>query len=135
MMDQTIAAGAEGLIEHISTSIGSRGPTYRAVRVTRVTKARVFVKGEREERETEFRLDNLAEYGEKAFKADRLILDPEKIASVRSDQAAQEARRALESRAAKALSDVSDLFAGHRVRQRTEAEILLLEELRDRLRG
>jgi transcriptional regulator of NAD metabolism len=135
MTNQTIAVGDEGLIKHVPLSIGSRGPTYRTVRVTRITKARVFVKGETDGTETEFRLDNLLEYGRKPHMADHLILDQGEIASVREEQARQEARRALEARASKALSELTPLFSGYSLRQRTTEEILLLEELRDKLRG
>ncbi len=130
-MEQPISAGMPGLIKHVSAYSSSM--RYTDVTVTRVTKARVFARSMPDGREVEFRLDNLREYGEKSWRADELIVDPDAIARTRAALAAEKARKALEGRAITAASDLQRLFEGHAVRARSEAEILSLEAFRDSL--
>lgn len=131
-MEKTIAPGTEGLIKHVSAHSGSA--RYQAVRVTRTTKARVFVRAPYEGApEVEFRLDNLLKYGDRTWRADELIVDPDAIAKVAARQFAESERRALEGRAKVALSDLRKLFEGYAMHSRSEAEIEALVELRNRL--
>ena len=130
-MEQPIAPGTAGLVRHVNHSGSAR---YTPVRVTRTTKARVFAKADHEmARETEFRLDNLRQYGEKSWRADELILDPAAIAKIGEQQEAEKARKALEMRATVAISKLRQLFEGYAVHSRTEAEIRSLEDLHDLL--
>lgn len=131
-MGTTIAPGTEGLVRH--TSVHSSATRYQAVKVTRTTKARVFVRAMYEGApELEFRLDNLCKYGEKGWRADELIVDPAKIAKIAEQQEAARVRGALEGRAHVAIGDLRKLFEGYALCNRSEAEIEALVALRDRL--
>ncbi len=128
-----LTPGTDGLVKHISGHSGTA--RYQAVKVTRVTKARVFVRDVRDDhsREREFRLDNLREYGEKSWRADELIVSPAAIADTLAALEVEKARKALEGQALVALSDLRKLFEGYAVRNRSEAEIAAVVALRDRL--
>ncbi len=132
-MEQPIAAGTPGLIKHNSISVRR----YTPVTVTRTTKTSVFVKaGHQDAAERRFvdaadrrygpRPADYREYGEKAYRAAELIVDPSLIAECLADGAAEKARRDLEASAYHAISKLRSLFEGHPVHQRTEAEILAL---------
>jgi hypothetical protein len=131
-MENTIAPGTEGLIKH--TSAHSSATRYQAVKVTRTTKARVFARATYEGApELEFRLDNLHKYGDKSWRADELIVDPAAIAKIGEQQEAARVRGALEGKASIAMADLRKLFEGYSLRNRSEAEIAALVDLRNRL--
>jgi len=132
-MDNTIvpAPGSDALVKHVNTHGDRR---YDPVKVTRVTKARVFVKGPHaHSTEQEFRLDNLREYGEKSWRANQLIVDPAEIAKAHAEVAAEEARKKLAARGHAAVSRLRGLFEGWKMNERTEEEVLAVEELVARL--
>lgn len=131
-MTNPIAPGTAGLVKHVSSH--SSSTRYEAVTVTRTTKARVFARASYEGApEREFRLDNMRQYGEKTWRADELIVDPAALEKIARDQESEQARRSLERRALVAISDLRALFEGHKVHNRSEAEIEALCDLRGRL--
>lgn len=131
-----ITPGAECLIKHVSNRVSIFSAIrYQAAKVTRVTKARVFVRADfKDAAEREFRLDNLREYGERTWRADELVVDPALVTKALAEQEAERARRALEGQALVAIADLRALFEGDKVRNRSESEIAALVALRDSLR-
>lgn len=128
-------AGADALIKHVQGYFASSNRTrYQAVKVTRVTKARVFVRESPDHQEREFRLDNLLEYGEKAHRADQLIVDPALVAQAVAEQAAAEERRKKEVEGLAALADVVKRFEHPSIHLCSVGEIELLIAFRDGFR-
>ncbi len=134
MTNTTPTPGTECLVKHVSSGMVSSSTRYRAAKVTRVTKARVFARADYEGApELEFRLDNLREYGKKTWQADELIVDPGTIAATLAALEVEKARRALEGTALVAIADLQALFEGRAVRNRSEAEIRAIVEFRNSL--
>lgn len=129
-----IKPGADALIKHVSNHIsyGQGSARYAPATVTRVTKARVFARATyRDAAEREFRLDDLREYGEKSWRADELILDPEAIALAKAEEAAEGARKALEGRALVAMADIAKRFDRSHIHLCSAGEIELLINFRN----
>jgi len=103
------------------------GWEYATAKVTRVTKARIFVKGTWEgASEREFNRSDLIERSGEKFNRAELIVDPELIAKARAEEAAEKARRALEQNGLVALLGIRKLFDEDAIKGRSDGEIQAL---------
>ncbi len=132
-MENTIAAGTTGLVKHVSShssSVTTR-PWSSPARRRRGSSPAPRTRGRPRSSSGE---TTCASTARRRGGADELIVDPEAIAKVAEQEEARRVRGVLEGRAAVALSDLRKLFEGYPLRNRTEAEIAAIVDLRDRLR-
>src|SRR6478609_1640962 len=110
-----LKAGSEVLAKRLRQGrFRNYGFEYNTVTVTRVTRARIFVKGAWEgAKEREFNRADLAERGSNTpahSYTPTLVVDPALIAKARADEAAEKARKALEQAGLVALLGLRKRF-------------------------
>jgi hypothetical protein len=126
-----LKAGSEVLVKRARQGRFSfHGWEYTAAKVTRTTKARIFIERFSFDgsgpKEREFNREDLKERGKDRYNAPELIVDPNLIAAARAEEAAEKARRALEQNGLVALLGIRKLFDEDAIKGRSESEIRAL---------
>lgn len=137
---ENLAPGAEVAIRRLKQGrFRSYGYDYTYTTVTRITKTRIFVRAEHvgPKGEREFRKANLFEARE-SYNPAEILVDPAEIQAARDSQAAEKARKALETSGLAALATIKALFdmdsGSYNIERRSEAEINLLSAVAKALR-